>query len=145
MEYNKHVLNSNNVIRTTWKLINKELGMGNKNHGIQSINIGGRSAANQLIIADAFNKHFKTIPSMINRNSTASYCLTKTSANNQNTLSCSLKHAFQNSIPSIKYNCTTTKEIENIIMSFKSSNYFSYDEVPTEILNLCSQFFIAPS
>jgi hypothetical protein len=34
MEYNKHVLNSNNVMRTTWKLINKELEMDNKNHGI---------------------------------------------------------------------------------------------------------------
>jgi len=94
MEYNRHVLNSNNVMRTTWKLINKELGMDNKNHGIQSANIDGRSTANQQIIADAFNKHFTTIPSMINRNSTAHYCLTKTSANNQNTLTCSLKHAF---------------------------------------------------
>ena len=29
-------------------------------------------------------------------------------------------------------------------MSFKSSYYFGYDEVPSEILNLCSHFFIAP-
>jgi len=118
MEYNKHVLNSNNVMRTTWKLINKELGMDNKNHGIQSVNIDGRSAANQQIIPDAFNKHFTSIPNTINRNITANYCVTKTSANNQNTLSCYLKHAFQNSFPSIKCNCTTTKETENIIMSF---------------------------
>jgi len=123
MEYNKPVLNTN-VIKTTWKLINKELNMDNKNSGIQSINIDGRSPANQQIITDAFNKHFTAIPSMINRKCTANYCFTKTSANNQNTLSCSLKYAFQNSFPSMKCNCITTKEIENIIMSFKSSNYF---------------------
>jgi hypothetical protein len=82
--------------------------------------VDGRSAANQQIIADAFNKHFTSIHNMINKNITANYCLTETSANNQNTLSCSLKHAFQNSFPSIKRNCTTTKETENIIMFFNS-------------------------
>jgi hypothetical protein len=52
----------------------------------------------------------------------------------------SLKHSFQNSFPSIKYKCTTTTEIENIIMSFNSSDSFGYDEVPTKILKLRSPF-----
>jgi len=86
--------------------------MYNKNHGIQSVNTDGRSTANQQTIADAFNKHFTSIPNMINRNITANYCLTKTYANNQNTLSCYLKHAFQNSFPSIKCNYTTTKKLK---------------------------------
>ena len=43
--------------------------------------------------------------------------LLKTSVNNQNKLPFSLKRVFQNSFPSIKYHCTTTKKIENI-MSF---------------------------
>jgi len=38
-----------------------------------------------------------------------------------------------NSFPSIKCNCSTTKEIENI-MSFKSSNSFGCDKVSTKIL-----------
>ena len=80
---------------------------------------------------------------MINKNS-ASYFLTKTSVNNQNKPSFSLKHAFQNLVPSIKCNCTTTKEIEYIIMSFKSSNYFGYDEVPTKILKVCSHLISSP-
>ena len=54
---------------------------------------------------------------MINQNISANYCLTKTSINNQNKLSFSLKHVFQKSFPSIKYHCTTTTKIENIIMS----------------------------
>jgi len=30
MEYDKHIANSNNIMRTTWKLIDKELGKGKK-------------------------------------------------------------------------------------------------------------------
>jgi len=162
------ILNSNNVMKTSWKLINKELGKDHKNHGIQSINSNGRSTTNHQIIADVFNKHFTNIPNISNQNINPNYCLTKTSVNNQNKLSYSLKHVPQNSFPSVKINCTTTKETENIIVSFKSSNSFGYDEVPTKIqggsnmtgtdvarftykqswsylnhlvLNLCSHFF----
>jgi hypothetical protein len=46
--------------------------------------------------------------------------LLKTPVNHKNKLSSSLKHAFQNLFPSIKCNCTTTKETENIIMSFNT-------------------------
>jgi len=81
---------------------------------------------------------------MINQNINANYCLTKTSVNNQNKLSLSLKHVFQNSFSSIKYHCTTTKEIENIIMSFKSSNSCGYDEIPTKLLKLGSYFISSP-
>jgi hypothetical protein len=69
---------------------------------------------------------------MINQYINANYCLTRTSVNNQNKFSFSLKHIFQNSFPSIKYQSTTTKETENILMSFKSSNSCGYDEVPTK-------------
>jgi len=144
MEYDRPILNSNNVMRTCWKLINKELGKDHKNHGIQSVNINGRSTSNHQIIADAFNKHFTTIPDMINQNINANYYLIKTSVNNQNKLSYSLKCVFQNSFPSIKYHCTTTKEIENIIISFKSSDYFGYGDVPTKLLKLCSHFISSP-
>jgi hypothetical protein len=89
-------LNSNNVMRTSWKLINKELSKNRKNHGLQSVNTNGRSTSNHQIITNAFHKHFTTIPDMINQNINANYCLTKTSANNQNKLSFSLKRVFQN-------------------------------------------------
>ena len=83
---------------------------------------------------------------MINKNISANYCLAETSVNNQNTLYCSLKYAFQNSFPSIKCNyATTTTEVENIIMSLlKLSNSFGYDEVPTMILKLCCHFINSP-
>jgi len=60
-----YIFNSNNVMRTSWKLINKELGKDHKNHGIQSVNNDGRCTANQHIIALAFNKYFTTIHDVI--------------------------------------------------------------------------------
>jgi hypothetical protein len=62
----------------------------------------------EQIIADTFNKHFVAIPEMITHNIAANYCLSKTFVNNQHKFSFSLKRLFQNSIPSIKCNCTAT-------------------------------------
>jgi len=81
---------------------------------------------------------------MIIKNIKATYILNKTSVSDQNKLSYCLKHVFQNSFPIIKYHCTTTKEIENIIMSFKSSDSSGYDEVPYKLLKLCSHFISSP-
>jgi hypothetical protein len=144
MEYDRHILNSNNVMRTSWKLINKELGKDRKNHGFQSLNINATSTTNYQIIANAFNKHFTTIPTMISQNIIASNCSTKPSVNNQNYLSFSLNNVFQTSFPSIKYHCTTTKDIENIIRSLKSSNSCGYDEVIMKMLKSCSYFISSP-
>jgi len=60
MDYDKHIANSNNIMRTTWKLIDKELGKGKKNHAIQTLNINVTSTKNQQSIAKAFNEHFTT-------------------------------------------------------------------------------------
>ena len=144
MECDRHISNSNYVMRNSWKLINKELGKDHKNDGIQSVNINGRSTSNHKIIADASNMHFTTIPDLINQNINANYCLIKTSVNNHNKPSSSLKHVFQSPFPSIKYHCTTTKETEYIIMCFKSSNSCGHDEVPTKLLKLYSPFFSLP-
>jgi hypothetical protein len=66
MEYDRHILNSNNVMRMSWKLINKEFGRDCNNHGVQSLNINGRNITNHQIIANAFNNHFTTFPTTIN-------------------------------------------------------------------------------
>jgi len=103
MEYDRHILNSNTVMRTSWKLINKELGKDCKNYGFQSLIINGRSITNHQIIVNAFNNHFTTFPTMISRKINASNCFTKTSDNKQNNFAFSLNYVFQNSFPSIKY------------------------------------------
>jgi hypothetical protein len=99
MEFGRHIFNLNNIMRSSWKLINKELGKDHKNHGIQSVNVNGRSTLNHQIVTDACNKHFKSIPDMIYQNINANYCLTETSNSNEKKLSCSFKHVFQNLLP----------------------------------------------
>src|SRR5215510_2199867 len=44
----------------------------------------------------------------------------------------------------VNYHRTSTKEIENIIKSLKSSNSCGYDEVPMNLLKLCSSFISSP-
>jgi hypothetical protein len=145
IDYDRHIINSNNthIMRTSWNLINKELGKVKKNHGIHSLHINGTSIINHQIIASAFNKHFSTLPTMITRKIIAN-AFSKISANNHNNLSFSLNNVFQTPFHSIKYHRTTTKEIENIIKSIKSSNSCGYDEVPMNLLKLCSSFISAP-
>jgi len=144
MEYNRHILNSNNVMRTSWKLINKEFAKDCKNYGFQSLIINGRSITNHKIITNAFNNHFTTFPNMISRKINASNCFTKPSDNKENNFAFSLNYVFRNSFPSIKYHFTTTREIENIIRPLKSSNSCGYDEVPSKLLKLCSYFISSP-
>jgi hypothetical protein len=103
----------------------KRLSKDHKNRG---------STSNHQIIVDAFNKHFISIPNMIRQNIKENYCLTETSQHNQNKHSYSLKDVFKNLFPSIKQRCSTNKDIENTMMSFKSSNSFGYDEVLTKLL-----------
>jgi hypothetical protein len=144
MDFHKHIMNTTNIIKISWNLIHKELGTGQINHGIQSLNINGTSTTHQQAIASAFNIHFTTLPSLIIHKITASSCLTRNSANNQNNTLFSLNNVFQTPYPSIKYHRTTTKEIENIIKSLKSSNSFGYDESPMKLLRLCSSFISSP-
>ena len=144
MEYDRQVLNSNNVMKTSWKLINKEMGKNCKNYGFQSVNINGRSITNLQLTANAFNKHFTTFPSMISRKINASDCSTATSDNNQNNTCFSLNNVYQNSFPNIKNCCTTTRETENIIRTLKSSNSCGYYDVPLKLLKLCSSYISSP-
>jgi len=144
MEFDRHILNSDNVRKTSWILINKECCKDRNKHAIHSLNINGRSTTNQYLIASAFNKHFTNMPTMITRNITASNCSVKTSVNNQNNISLSLHNVFQTSFLSIKYHYTSAKEIEKIIKSLNSSNSCGYDEVPMKLLKVCSHYISSP-
>ena len=144
MEFDRHILNSDNVMRTSWKLINKETCKDQNKHVIHLLNINGQSTTNQYLIASAFNKHFTNMPTRITQNITASNCSVKTAVNNQSNISFSLHNVFQTSFPSIKYHYTSTKEIEKIIKSLKSSNSCGYNEVPMKLLKVCSYYISSP-
>jgi hypothetical protein len=84
MEYDRHILNSNNVMKTSWKLINKELSKNCNNYWFQSVNINGRRVTNLQSTASAFNKHFTTFYTIISQKINASNCSISTSDNNWN-------------------------------------------------------------
>jgi len=144
MEYDRHILNSNNGMKTLWKLINKELGKNCNNYWFQSVNINGRSITNLQSIASAFNKHFTTFPTIISQKINASNCSISTSDNNQNNMCFSLNNMYRNSFPNIKYCCTTSREIENIIRTLQTSNSCGYDKVSSKLLKLCSYYVSSP-
>ena len=103
MEYDRHISNSTNIMRTSWNLINKEFGRDCKNYGVKSLNINGRSITNHKIIANALNNHFTTFLTMICQKINANNCVSFniTSDNNQNNISFSLNQVYQNSFPNI--------------------------------------------
>ena len=98
-------------MRTSWKLINQELGNNCKNYGFQQTTLKGSSIKNHHTIANAFNNHFTTFPVMISRKISASNCFTKTSANKQHTFAFSLHHDSETHFPVLS---TTVPPLEKL-------------------------------
>ena len=144
LDYDRQILNSNNAMRISWKLINKEIGRDCKSPGVQSLVTNGRSITDYQIIANTFNNHFTTFPITISHKINTTNLSSTTSGNNQNNISFSLNHVYQNSFPTTKFRCTTTREIEYIIRSLKLTNSCGYDEIPTKLLKLCSYYISSP-
>jgi len=61
LHYNKIILNSNNKIITTWKIINHEDGKPNNCKNTVSLRIDNKEIINQNIIANIFNSYFLSI------------------------------------------------------------------------------------
>ena len=68
MSYEEQIWNSNNKIRTTWKIINRELHKKSSKDTIETLCIEGNMINNQHTIVEAFNKYFTTIADSIHDN-----------------------------------------------------------------------------
>jgi len=55
-----------------------------------------------------------------------------------------MEKAYNKPYPSMEYKCTTTKEIEQIILSLKTKNSYGYDEISTKILKISCPFISSP-
>jgi hypothetical protein len=55
-----------------------------------------------------------------------------------------MKQVFNNPYPNMNYNCSTSKEIEKIVKSFKSKNSYGYDEISPRVLKVYSPFISSP-
>jgi len=56
-----------------------------------------------------------------------------------------MEQAFNKPYPSMECKCTTTKEIEQIIKSFKTNNSYGYDDISTKILKIICLFISFPT
>ena len=55
-----------------------------------------------------------------------------------------MEQAFNKPYPNMECNCTTVKEIEQIIKSLKSKTSQGYDEISTKILKISCPFISSP-
>jgi len=91
--------------------------------------------------ADAFNKHFIMIPYTVIKNNIDKIYSAESYKNN---LPPSLVNPSHYSFPSMKFTCTTEKEIDKIIKSLKHSNCCGYDKITTTITQVCSPYITSP-
>ena len=113
--YDRQIMNSNNAMRMSWKLTNKERSKNYNQIEVQSLDVHGRITTDCQIIANTFNNHFTTFPITITQKITDTDCTATTTnnkQNNKNNTSLSINHIYKNSFPNIKFKCTTTEEIE---------------------------------
>ena len=141
MEYDKHIVNWTDGMETAWDLINIEWGKDINNQIIQSLNIGDEIITDHQTIADSFNKHFIMIPDTIIKNTIDKNYSAESYKNN---LPHSMVNPSHSSFPSMKFTCTTEKEIDRIIKSLKHSISYGYDQITITITQVCSPYITSP-
>jgi hypothetical protein len=143
MSYNKQILNSTNRIRTTWKIINREIHKKVKKESIQTICIDGRNTNNLYNIVEAFNSYFKKIAGNIHNKIKANSKPMSSTDNGEDYMAC-IGKAFGSPFPKIQISRTMSVEIERIIKSLKSIYTYGYDEISNNILKACKTFNSTP-
>jgi hypothetical protein len=111
MSCNKQILNSANRIRTTWKIINREIHKKVKKDSIQTICIDGRNTNNLYNIVEAFNSDFKKIADNIH-NKIKANSEPMSSTDNGEDYMAYMDKAFGSPFPKIQISKTTSVEIE---------------------------------
>ena len=102
--------------------------------------MNGRIIHNQQTIADSFNKYFSNVAEkLIETNYMDKMNLT----HNVTTLDKAIRNSKQ-LYPSIQFKCITSKEIENIIKSLKTTNAQGFDEISAKILKWSAPFISSP-
>jgi hypothetical protein len=107
---------------------------------ITSLNVNGRIIHNQQTIADSFNKYFSNVAEkLIETNYMDKMNLT----HNVTTLDKAIRNSKQ-LYPSIQFKRTSSKEIEKIIKSLKTTNAQGFDEISARILKWSAPFISSP-
>jgi hypothetical protein len=141
--YKRQILNSDNVMKTTWNIIKSEIGRKVKNKVIHKLNIDGNTINNYRVTSDAFSNFLsvaeKITVNKINDNPVAN--------KNSSDPTCYWSHTLSSPFTNIKFNHTTTKQMDKIMKSLKTVSSYGYDEISTKILvlKISSPFISSPS
>jgi hypothetical protein len=127
-------------LKTMWNIINENINKRPRRNNISFININGTIAHNRQVIANTFNTYFSTV---------AQHIHTENSKNSNSVVSDNnplnyLYNAFQQPIPAIKLKFVSSKEIEDIVRSFKIKDSHGYDGISIKILKLSIQYISSP-
>jgi hypothetical protein len=142
IERDKLIQNSHNKIKTTWGIINKELGRNKTRSQKQAPNVEDRKITNQQTIAETFNEYFVAISENVKRQYKNNFF--NDDSNSIDNHSHFMEQVFNKPYPTTEHKSMTMKEIEHIINSLKTKNSFGYDEIPTKILKISSPFISYP-
>ena len=138
LHYNRFILNSNNKMITTWKIINHENGKPNHCKNTISLRIDNKEITQQDTIANIFNRYCLSIPESLNSGNNK-----HTNIKEPNPISYPI-NSFHRPFPKMSWLYASTYEIEKMIKSIRSKNTAGYDEISTRILKLCAPYIISP-
>ena len=138
LHYNNIILNSENKMKSTWKIINEERGKTKRDIDIQSLVLDNNVITDQNQIANTLNTYFLSIADSINSNNNKSV-----NTNLTNPISY-LTNSFGKPFTKISWQYASTYEVENIIKSLKTKNSCGYDEVSNRIIKFSAPFIISP-
>jgi hypothetical protein len=113
MNHNKQILESNNKVKTVWKIVKKETGKYSTEEVTRSIKINDNAIKNPKPLANSFNTYFLTIIERINNDTTT---LTTEDATKY------ITEAIPKTFPKKNIMPTTVNEIKSIINSLRLKN-----------------------
>ena len=123
-------------MKSTWKIINEEIGKTKHATDITSLVTGNNVIMNQNKIADSFNKYFLSIVN--SKNNDLSKHINISIRNSINYLATSFRKPFTK----INWQCASTYEIGKIIKSLRTKNTTGYDEISNQIIKISAPFII---
>jgi hypothetical protein len=135
LHYDGLITNSNNKMKATWNIVKS---VTNRNFGNKSIQSASVPTEYQQVIADSFQSRFLSVADKIVSNFKNDEAIRDINCIDY------LHSAFKNPYPNIRFDLTTTEEIENIFKSRKSKNSYGYNEISVKILKISSPFITIP-
>ena len=107
-------------------------------HPIMFMNIDNHPNSNPVTIANAFNTYFSSV---------ARKLIEKLPENNHHAHTdplINLNSNFKTPISSLRFNYTTTHEVNSIIYSLKTKDSYGYDEISSRILKISAPYILSP-